>query len=190
VSSHGTVPAVAPLSYADLERFAERLVERHYPELLEQPGAFPIQEFFEFTLEPTYGVVAGVSSRLPANVEGITLPGSRAALPQTLIAPAVYEGMAGGIGRARFTGAHEAGHALLHAKQIRTMLISGTLGGLHRRSNIQPCANPEWQANAFAGALLMNAPAVRAAIQKLAVFQVSYSALGIRLSKLKRWGKI
>jgi hypothetical protein len=198
MADSGTVPTVAPLSYAKIESYVERLVARHYPRLLTAPGVFPIQEFFEFVLEPDYGVVSGVSSRLPANVEGVTLPGSGDLPPQVVIAQHVYEGMSRGAGRSRFTGAHEVGHALIHARQIRRMLVSGTLGGLHRRTSIQPCCDPEWQANAFAGALLMPAPSVRVAVEQWGAdedrlmdsFGVSYSALAIRLANLKRWGKI
>ncbi|WP_334178826.1 ImmA/IrrE family metallo-endopeptidase [Pseudoxanthomonas sp.] len=60
----------------------------------------------------------------------------------------VYEGVYRGKGRDRFTLAHELGHLLLHANQAyqRNMRLA---------ENIPPYKSAEWQANTFAGALLM-----------------------------------
>ncbi|MDO5295159.1 MAG: ImmA/IrrE family metallo-endopeptidase [bacterium] len=54
-----------------------------------------------------------------------------------------------GCGRDRFTLAHELGHLLLH----RANCIS--LCRLAPNKRLKPYENPEWQANAFAGELLM-----------------------------------
>lgn len=60
----------------------------------------------------------------------------------------VYEAACKDDGRHRFTLAHEVGHYFLHSEDV-----------ILRRSaskfEIKPFENPEWQANTFAGALLI-----------------------------------
>jgi hypothetical protein len=59
----------------------------------------------------------------------------------------VYNGALEGQPRHRFTVAHEAGHAVMHV---------GTLNRLPAATgNVPTYCDPEWQANRFAGALLM-----------------------------------
>ncbi|MQA92112.1 MAG: ImmA/IrrE family metallo-endopeptidase [Gemmatimonas sp.] len=65
--------------------------------------------------------------------------------------------------RARSTLAHELGHAVLHATEVRT--------GRHRphdlvlrrarRRDLKPYQDSEWQAYVFAGAILLPRPALR-----------------------------
>lgn len=58
----------------------------------------------------------------------------------------VYEGACEGKGRDRMTIAHEIGHAVLH---------TGTLASARDFSSIKLFEDPEWQAKAFAGHLLI-----------------------------------
>lgn len=60
----------------------------------------------------------------------------------------VYEGVRKGKGRDRFTLAHELGHLLLHSNQAyqRNMRLA---------KDIPAYRSAEWQANTFAGSLLM-----------------------------------
>jgi len=74
------------------------------------------------------------------------------ALPETKcirIREDVYDGAVEGNARDRFTLAHEIGHLWLHRPgKIR-------LARSHNKENIPPYKCPEWQANTFAGELLV-----------------------------------
>lgn len=60
----------------------------------------------------------------------------------------VYDGVVQGRGRDRFTLAHELGHLFLHSDQAYTRSMKSS-------ADIPPYKSAEWQANTFAGALLM-----------------------------------
>ena len=64
----------------------------------------------------------------------------------------VYEGLLAHNGRDRFTACHEIGHAVLHGR---------TLNRLRPGQKPITYCDPEWQANEFAGALLMPAHMMR-----------------------------
>lgn len=67
----------------------------------------------------------------------------------------IYDGACKGEGRDRLTIAHELGHFLLH---------NGITLGLARvgeNEKVPTYCNPEWQATAFAGELLMDADLIR-----------------------------
>ncbi|MEH3063662.1 MAG: ImmA/IrrE family metallo-endopeptidase [Methylobacterium radiotolerans] len=92
----------------------------------------------------------------------------------------VYEGLIAGRGRDRFTACHEVGHAVLHG---------GRLNRLAPGVKPAPYRDPEWQANAFAGALLMPAHmmAVAESIEDaMAEFGVTEDATRVRARVLKR----
>lgn len=59
----------------------------------------------------------------------------------------VYERACNGYGRDRLTMAHELGHLLLH--RVETITLAREDG------DIPPYKDPEWQANAFSGELLV-----------------------------------
>lgn len=66
-----------------------------------------------------------------------------------------------GHGRARFSVAHEIGHAVLHAdKLVQLTRIDHQRRAMLRSDAVPtpPFRDSEWQANAFAGAVLMPAP--------------------------------
>ena len=94
----------------------------------------------------------------------------------------VYLGAAKGNGRDRFTVAHEIGHLLLHQKDT----IS--LPRLTPHKKIKRYENPEWQADAFAGELLMPAHLINgmsiSEVQKQC--GVSAKAAQYQLNSLKR----
>ena len=64
----------------------------------------------------------------------------------------VYEQLRAGDNRARFTAAHEFGHALMHSAAHRHYA---------RADHIRNETDPEWQANEFAAAFLMPADSFR-----------------------------
>lgn len=64
----------------------------------------------------------------------------------------VYDGACQGVGRDRMTIAHEIGHAILHTNSLRSARGFGS---------IKVYEDPEWQAKAFAGHLLIPDAAIR-----------------------------
>lgn len=70
---------------------------------------------------------------------------------QILLREDVYERACDGKGRDRFTVAHEVGHYILH---IPSKIV---LAKLEQGTAVPNFMDPEWQADAFAGELLMPA---------------------------------
>src|SRR5690606_39240987 len=108
--------------------------------------AFPIAHFLElgmpqifkgFSFEPWSMEEMGTN-------HGLTIPAEN----KIVLREDVYEGMCRGVGRDRFTAAHEVGHYLMHRDvPIRFHRAEGT--------RLKAFVDSEWQANRFAGALLM-----------------------------------
>lgn len=99
-----------------------------------------------------------------------------------------------GENRARFTFAHELGHVILHFKQLDKLLNRRNLGGqvMFRGNEIKPFRSAEWQANVFAGSLLIPTNHLRDLEQMGAsltpmslegIFSVSNKCATIRLEK-------
>lgn len=181
------VPQVSPMSRAKIELQATQITQQFWPELLEQPGRFPVLDFFEL-LRDAYGLDPGVG-QLSEGVEGITWPDGR-----VFVSEETYRGAAEGKGRPRFTIPHEGYHGIQHRRQIRNALVHTGQLVLHRRQAIPAYRDPEWQANTFASALLMPATMVQIVASQTDrwelgnvmqdVFGVSYRAAEVRLEKL------
>lgn len=108
-------------------------------------GPFPIIQILEWALPeliPGFEFLQGTKAEMGAN-HGLTVPSQK----QIWLREDVYDRAVEGHGRDRFTAAHELGHLLLH----------GSVNlAFHRSSQGLPrymCS--EWQADSFAGTLLM-----------------------------------
>src|SRR6266852_2259914 len=101
------VPAVRPLSARNIEKQAMRISQAFYPHLLEEPGPFPVLDFFDL-LKDQFGLDPSVEE-LSDGVEGITWPDGR-----VVVSEWTYRAAHLGQGRARFTVAHEAYHGIEH----------------------------------------------------------------------------
>lgn len=108
--------------------------------------SFPIAEFLElgmpqifkgFSFEPWEKEEMGDN-------HGLTIPSEN----KIVLREDVYEGMCRGVGRDRFTAAHEIGHYLMHRHVPIRFHRAGGAG-------LKAYEDSEWQANRFAGALLM-----------------------------------
>lgn len=107
---------------------------------------FPVVYFLEFGLrqfDDDYNYEIAPISEMP-NDYGLTFPEEN----KIIIREDVYDRAIDGVGRDRFTIAHEIGHYILH----RPSLIA--LARNHRKVKVPAYKNPEWQANTFAGELL------------------------------------
>ncbi|WP_445576952.1 ImmA/IrrE family metallo-endopeptidase [Pseudomonas sp. E141] len=108
-------------------------------------GSFPIIQILEWVLPevmPGFEFIQGTKAEMGAN-HGLTIPSQK----QIWLREDVYDRAVDGHGRDRFTAAHELGHLLLHGSVNLTF---------HRSSQGLPkyrCS--EWQADSFAGTLLM-----------------------------------
>lgn len=148
------VPVVAPMSRAEIEQHATIIIRRFDPRLLRTPGHFPVLRLFD-ALSDEYELDPGVEE-LSDGVEGMTFPDGR-----VLLSEETYRGAHAGLGRPRFTVPHECYHGIKHREQIRRALSDTGELVVYRRQIVKPYRDPEWQANAFSGALLMPAPMVR-----------------------------
>lgn len=84
---------------------------------------------------------------------------------EMLASEQTYEWLESGNPRAAYFVAHELGHCVLHTDQLVRLAKMPTLmqAAYHRgRTDHQPCEDTEWQANAFASALLMPALGIQA----------------------------
>ncbi|WP_313256349.1 ImmA/IrrE family metallo-endopeptidase [Stenotrophomonas acidaminiphila] len=98
----------------------------------------------------------------------------------------VYQGVLDGQGRDRFTLAHELGHLLLHNS-------IGMARSIQKPTDLKPYENSEWQANTFAGALLIPISAAQRLGSPNLIADacgVSLDAARVRLESLRRRGKI
>ena len=190
-SRRGSVPLVAPRSRRQIALTAVQVIHRFRPDLLSNPGPFPIEEFWDLGL-PAYGIQGYVSDSLGPFDEGITRPDGTIELSS-----AVFDDLGIGDGRARFTVGHECGHGLLHVNEIKEALVSGRQPGLRRSQEIPVYRHPEWQADEFASFLLMPGSAVKALVSRpggetgeatikemMVTFGVSFRAAEVRLSKM------
>jgi len=178
----------------NIESYGLAVVSRAFPKLVESPNCIPIAEFLEFDL----GYFApGIEVRfgsLPSPTEAVTIPSSAPGQPiEIIFDEEVIARMVDLEGRARFTGAHELYHGLVHANELKTKLSDGPRPeGLYRVQDVPRYCDPEWQANVFAGAFLMPEPAVRAFHAEcgrhiylmMDLFKVSKMVATVRLDKL------
>ena len=90
----------------------------------------------------------------------------------------VYQGVLEKKGRDRFTACHELGHVLLHG---------GTLNRIMPDQRTVIYRDPEWQANAFAGAILMpqrHVVGLRSVRDLREIFGVTLEAAEVRMKVL------
>lgn len=183
------VPIVAPMSRLAIEREARLVIIRFGPALLKKPGRFPVLKLFDALSDDPYRLDPGVEL-LSDGVEGMTYPDGR-----VLLSEETYRGAHQEHGRPRFTVPHECYHGMKHGRQIRRALADVGELVVCRRGNIPAFRNPEWQADAFAGAVLMPEEMVRLLAKEqrralltetmAAEFGVSVRAAEVRLSVLR-----
>lgn len=133
---------VPPLSKSDIEGMADvvrRTFHQHKPML-------DVVRLLELGFS---GVGTMLTYRIVSRAEAGPRMGYVDPVNRTLnIREDVYEGMLKQIGFDRFTVCHEIGHALLHGHLHTLNRVSSSM-------SVPAYKSAEWQANYFAGALLM-----------------------------------
>lgn len=179
------LPPVPPMSWYDIGRRADTLLARVYPEVLRKPQPVPIDDFLEQELRKIFSFEYEVQDL--RGDEGRVDPVDRL----VILDVATYDGLQRGEGRARFTTAHEIGHVELHSKYFQKILRDGRKPMQLRRTRIEPFRDPDYQADAFAGALLMPTHHMirlvaegKETAELAEIFSVSKQAAQVRKAKL------
>lgn len=173
MTGYGQPVAVAPLSRDDIERFSlevRRLLG------YQDHQAVDMLRLIEFVLPLAlegfqYEIV---EDRELADAEATTASNERL----IKISSGCYAKARSGEGRPQFTLAHELGHLLLHCGKPFEMA----------RGTVKVFADPEWQADCFAGAFLAPASEVkkcRSVSEIAARFAISKAAANVRAQTCK-----
>lgn len=185
---------VPPLSKKDIEKLATTYLHRKAPERITIPGPFPVHQAWDDIPDDFKGVIASIGELNPGE-EGRCDSNNR-----VYISPDIYDKMLNGDGRSRFTVIHEIFHVLQHRPYIRRVLNGSRTQSLYRRkSEVKRYCDPEWQADQFAGRVLVPCAAAVKLSEGCAItlhlvsammstFQVSRKAAEVRLSQLKQEG--
>lgn len=144
---------------------------------IENAFEFPIMFFLEHVLEEIFEGFCYdiVPDEEMGNRAGETFP----ELNLIKIKESVYEGALRGNPRDRFTIAHEIGHLFLHRP--------GSVSYARADKKIKPYQDPEWQANTFAGELLVPMDLIRglSANHIADKCKVSFQVANIQLNSIK-----
>lgn len=164
-----------PLSRQDI-RYLTQLIRTTVG--LDKNPYFPVVEFLEFGMpqfDPNF-CLRVVEKEAMGDYHGITYPQNSC----ITIREDVYENAIRGSGRDRFTIAHEIGHYFLHKP--------GTvaLARIENGESVVTYRDPEWQANAFAGELLIPAHLVKGLTidEIVKVCNVTVSAARVQWKKI------
>lgn len=190
MSADMKVPMVMGRSWYEIGKSTESLTSKIYPELLIKPGPFPLADFIEFEMTDVMNFGYEISE-LPDGIEAAMDPQHK----RIILSPETYESLLKDNPRARFTAAHEIGHALLHSNELRHRILDGGNVLKLNRGSIPPYRDPECQANAFASALLMPTRHIveiiksplRQTTRIINTFKVSVEAAGYRVNRLDKY---
>jgi Zn-dependent peptidase ImmA (M78 family) len=186
-----TVIAMPPLSLKYLEALGETVVSTFQPEALFTPQPIKVREWIDDLL-PRFGIHV-----MPASYEEL---GERVAVTyaaadaesEILVSPWIYDNLADEERPhfARSTVIHELAHAILHVPLLRSRPDgSGELTTRLDRRRLAEASDPEWQAWALAGAILMPRRTIamlpeRSPHSVADVFFVSQKFAEVRLERL------
>jgi Zn-dependent peptidase ImmA (M78 family) len=142
-----------PVSYKDIEAIATVLRNK-----LKIKGRFPADKL-EFILQILSGDNCPLGIKDDMEEEGRTLLNGRG----IYLKSDVYDALIGeNDPRARFTAMHELAHRILHCKPSASLV--------HCRGKVERYCDPEWQADALAGAILCPAHEIKS--KKMSVDEI------------------
>jgi hypothetical protein len=146
-------------SYREIEHIAGRWRQRLGYSSMEQFDAY---RFFEFqieglTLSTHTGDVPLFNHVQPCAEEGLTRWDLDEERLEMILSESSYRDLQDGLARPRFTICHEFGHAVLHTNELVRLagLTIERQAAMYRSREHAKCFDSEWQANAFAAAILM-----------------------------------
>lgn len=191
------VPVVRPLSRIRIENRALSILQEFQPDALS--GKFPqpvdVEAIYEIYIPNQVEVITGYTdlcSILGPEILGYTNAATKVSFVDSSLSDATDRAT---LRRFRATVEHEGGHCLLHVPLLQFFKSLSLKGeGLYRakRSEIEPFRDPEWQAWAFAGAIMMPKPLVADyhergfALNEMAdQFDVNPAFVRVRLQTLK-----
>lgn len=186
-SSQKKTLIVPPQSYKSIGTESEKLLQILYPQGLQSPCSIPIIKIVNDNMifEELTGFRLVVDDLTPGVLGQTDFSQNLITIPSEIF----YAALAGD-GRARFTIAHEVGHVWLHNNYFQGCILENKVA-VANRSNIRTFEDPEWQAEAFASAILMPASMVKQSRQQgLKIqdiqdrFEVSHKAVVKRLEKM------
>jgi len=191
------VPPVRPLSTAAIEELGRCVLEQLDPDVLKKPQPLDVLRLVDDRL-PKFGIHVSPASREElGDRAGATDPQGRHEI-EILIGEEYWERLEEGGPPSYFaktTVCHELGHGVLHVPVLRRRLLLTDCFARVERKAIKAYEDPEWQAWAFAGAILM--PSVTLTMLKrrhnlltaevvAATYEVSTQMVNSHLKRL-RW---
>lgn len=182
---------VPGMSWAQVESIARNALATLAPNSAQEPIPPNMIQILEVDLFQKYGIDFGVEE-LPYGTEARFDPDANC----IILAESTYRDLCANLPRARFTVAHEIGHAIMHAPYLKEILDGNRKKRVLNRGEIPAYANPEMQANRFASELLMPSQLVRNLILQgknvhdlSKIFQVSFDAASIKFKNVcKQFG--
>ena len=188
IKGHSGVRADQKRSYRGLERVG-RLIRKHLK--LSPLDALDALQLFENLDEISIKMNDGREIPFRSGVvaledsEGYARYDRSKNIIEMLASEQTYEWLESGNPRAAYFVAHELGHCVLHTDQLVRLAEMPTQlqEAYHRgRSDHQTCEDTEWQANAFASALLMPAQGIQALEQEHQSLNTPLIAMQFRVS--------
>jgi hypothetical protein len=185
-----------PTSMATLEGIGEALLEELCPEMLVKPGPLDAVKLLRDVL-PSRGIfIHSASETRLGDRAAATMPLGEKEV-QILLAGRLYDQLLDG-GRqayfARSTFTHELSHAVVHMPVVRRRKRAADMFGMAMsrvaRKDLEAFVDPEWQAFALGGCLLMPRSMIiklddRSAENISVIFDVSVAMAQSHLRRLK-----
>nr|DAY97256.1 MAG TPA: IrrE protein [Caudoviricetes sp.] len=166
-----------PLSNATIQSMVRRLKKKLGIKRDEYVNVLEILENKLPDMYPNFCLEIIPKEKMP-NKHGLTIPETN----EIKIREDVYEGAFNGNGRDRLTIMHEIFHFIFH----RGNNIIRHYGFARMEKKLPAYRNPEWQANAFAGAFLMDEETIKnlTISEIMDKYGVTYSAAVTQKSKI------
>jgi hypothetical protein len=157
------VPPVNPLGIKAIEELGRCFLEQLAPETLQTPQPLQVSHLVDAVL-PRFGMLVYPAEREElGHRDGATDPQGDGEVV-ILVTEAVWDGLELAPPQshyARTTVCHEIGHAVLHVPVLRRRLQVTDVLARMQRGKLPAYMDPEWQAWAFAGAILMPSVALK-----------------------------
>lgn len=195
------VPRVAPLGMAVIERIGNEVLKIISSDALIRPTRLDLAAVVDGSLE-SLGIffAPAFPDRLGDRAAFTIVDGPESSDIDILLSEEVWNAIHAcgrGANMARATVAHELAHAILHVPSLRKSINAqpelATLNRI-RRGDLKPFEDPEWQAWALAGCILMPSATLETlagwSLESVAdIFGVSVAMLRSHIKRLKLQGR-